>query len=127
MSHRDLATSATAGQPPDAAVDRDVVFGALADQTRRSILELLRERGPLRSGAIADAFEHLSPQAVSNHLRVLREAGLVTFEEEGRSRIYHLNPGPLRALASEWFAPFEAYWREHLSLLKRLAEIDDGG
>lgn len=107
-------------------LDRDQVFGALADATRRSILQLLRERGPLRSGEIADAFEHLSPQAVSNHLRVLRDAGLTLVVEEGRSRIYHLNPGPLRALANQWFAPFEAYWREHLSLLKRLSEIDDG-
>ena len=106
-------------------LDRDAVFGALADRTRRSILQLLRERGPMRSGAIADAFDGLSPQAVSNHLRVLREAKLVTFEEEGRSRIYHLEPGPLRALATDWFAPFEEVWRERLALLKRLAEIED--
>ena len=106
-------------------VDRDAVFGALADGTRRAILQLLRERGPMRSGAIADAFADLSHQAVSNHLRVLRDAGLVRVIEEGRSRIYHLHPGPLRDLATTWFAPFEAYWREHLSLLKRLTEIDE--
>lgn len=107
--------------------DPDPIFAALADGTRRAILQLLRNRGPQRSGALADAFERLSAQAVSNHLRVLREAGLVAVEEEGRSRIYHLRPDPLRMLAQEWFAPFEAYWREHLDLLKRLSEIDGDG
>lgn len=104
--------------------DEDAVFAALADETRRGILELLRERGPQRSGAIADAFERLSAQAVSNHLRVLRDAGLVAFEERGRSRIYRVRPEPLRAVAETWFRPFESYWREHLDLLKRLGEIE---
>lgn len=109
----------------DPPVDVDAVFGALADGTRRDILQLLRQRGPLRSGEIADAFDRLSAQAVSNHLRVLRDVGLVTVVEEGRSRIYHLRPQPLRRLAEEWFDPFEAHWREHLDLLRRLAEIPD--
>jgi DNA-binding transcriptional ArsR family regulator len=111
------------------AVDENAVFAALADETRRAILQLLRERGPQRSGAIADAFDHLSAQAISNHLRVLRDADLVAFEERGRSRIYHVRPQPLHAVAETWFRPFDAYWREHLDLLKRLAEAgeDDPG
>ena len=109
----------------DAELERDELFSALADPTRRAVLQLLRQRGPLRSGAIAGALEPLTPQAVSNHLRVLREARLVQVEEVGRSRIYHLRPEPLHAIARDWFQPFETYWREHLDLLKRLAEIED--
>lgn len=105
-------------------VDEDAVFSALADETRRGILALLRERGPQRSGAIADAFEHLSAQAISNHLRVLRDADLVEFVEQGRRRIYHVRPQPLHAVAERWFRPFERSWREHLDLLRRLAEIE---
>lgn len=110
---------------PSMDVDEGAVFSALADETRRGILQLLRERGPQRSGAIADTFDHLSAQAISNHLRVLRDADLVGFEEHGRSRVYHVRPQPLQAVAETWFRPFERYWREHLDLLRRLAEAGD--
>lgn len=120
---------ATDGADAHARVDEEAVFSALADETRRGILQLLRQRGPQRSGAIADAFEGLSPQVISNHLRVLRDAGLVAFEEHGRTRVYHVRPQPLAAVAERWFRPFESAWREHLDLLRRLAEIegDDPG
>lgn len=121
----------SAANPPAAPaaeqrIDEDAVFAALADATRRGILQLLRERGPQRSGAIADAFEGLSAQAISNHLRVLREAGLVAFEERGRSRIYRVLPLPLHTVAERWFRPFERAWRDRLDLLRRLSEIEDG-
>lgn len=119
------STTAVGGGGGARSFDPDAVFAALADPTRRQILHLLRERGPLRSGAIAAAVDRVSPQAVSNHLRVLREARLVAVEEEGRSRIYRLDARTLRILDETWFGPFEAYWRERLDLLRRLAEIED--
>ena len=74
----------------------DHVAFAIADPVRREILLLLR-RGPLAAGAIAERFE-ISRPAVSRHLRVLREAGLVRDEIQGRQRFYRLDPAPLSAL-----------------------------
>jgi DNA-binding transcriptional ArsR family regulator len=77
---------------------------AIGDPARRQILQMLLRRGPLSAGTIAAAFD-ISRPAVSRHLRVLREAGLVVGEAHGRERLYRLEPAPLRDLAS-WLAPF---------------------
>lgn len=69
---------------------------AVADPTRRDILRLLRE-APRRAGAIAGAFRVTRP-AISRHLRVLRAAGLVVDEAQGRERVYRLELGPLAAI-----------------------------
>jgi DNA-binding transcriptional ArsR family regulator len=69
---------------------------ALADPTRRDILRMLRD-APRRAGAIAEAFSVTRP-AISRHLRVLREAGLVVHEAQGRERMYRLELGPLAAI-----------------------------
>jgi len=90
------------------------VFGALASPVRRRILELLRE-GPRPAGEIAAEFELRRP-AVSEHLQVLRNAGLVVEEARGRHRIYRLDPGALAGVG-EWLRPFEAYWRERIRAL----------
>ncbi len=71
----------------------DLVLQALADPTRRKILAMLRA-GPITAGRIAGRFD-VSRPAVSRHLRVLRESGLVRDEESGRERHYHLDPKPL--------------------------------
>lgn len=91
------------------------VFGALAHPARRRILELLSER-PLPAGEIASVFEMGRP-AVSEHLQVLRLAGLVSEEPRGRQRIYRLEPEPLGEVA-EWLAPFERYWKRRFELLR---------
>ena len=89
----------------------DEAASALADPIRRDILRLLRD-APRSAGAIAGAFSVTRP-AISRHLRVLREAGLVADEAQGRRRVYRLEPGPLAAIeafiaelrrdrASEW-------------------------
>lgn len=75
----------------------DDVAGAIADPVRREILLLLRERA-LPAGAIAARFPDISRPAVSRHLRVLREAGLVRGEISGRQRFYRLDPTPLAEL-----------------------------
>lgn len=81
----------------------DEIAGALADPVRRQILELLRD-DRLPAGAIAARFP-ISRPAVSRHLRVLRESGLVRDELSGRQRFYVLEPDGLARLA-EWLAPF---------------------
>jgi DNA-binding transcriptional ArsR family regulator len=74
----------------------DLVAQALADATRRTILRMLRD-GELSAGAIAGAFDVTRP-AISRHLRVLREAGLVIDEAQGRERVYRLEVGALAEL-----------------------------
>lgn len=90
----------------------DRVFVALANPVRRELLELLAGR-PLSAGELSDQFE-LSRPAVAEHLRVLRGAGLVTDEPQGRRRIYRLTAEPLAALG-EWLHPFEKFWRARLA------------
>jgi DNA-binding transcriptional ArsR family regulator len=99
---------------------------ALADPIRRRVLELVRdEEWP--AGQLAEQFD-VSRPAVSRHLRVLREAGLVHERREGRQRLYRANPGALAELRA-WL---DGYWTGRLDALKRLAEGDlsrrlDGG
>lgn len=90
------------------------VFGAIANPTRREILDLLRE-GPRAAGEIASEF-HLNRPAISEHLQVLRLAGLVSEEAQGRQRIYSLTPASL-AEVEAWLHPFERYWRDRMSAL----------
>jgi DNA-binding transcriptional ArsR family regulator len=98
----------------------DAVWKALADPTRRRILDLLRA-APRTTGELADEFES-TRFAVMKHLGVLVEAGLVVVERRGRERLNHLNPVPIRALYRRWIRPFEAAPADGLLRLKRLAE-----
>lgn len=102
-------------------------FAALADPTRRSILELLRERPTLTAGAIAARFPRVSRAAVSKHLRVLRQARLVKARERGRERHYSLDPRPLGAIYEGWLAGFAPFWEQSLERLKRRAEEGQEG
>lgn len=96
------------------AAERDAVFRAIADPTRRAILEMLR--GEERSVTeIAEPFD-MSQPAISQHLRVLTEAGLVTARRDSRQRIYRLNPAPLR-VAYDWLGQYEQFWGEKLNAL----------
>lgn len=97
----------------------DDVFLALANPVRRRLLELLAD-GPRTAGALAGEFA-LSRPAVAEHLGVLRRAGLVRDEPEGRRRHYHLEPQPLAEIG-EWLAPFEHYWRGRLKDLAEFVE-----
>jgi len=90
------------------------VFTAIADPTRRRLLDLLG--GGQRSvNALAEQFD-ISLSAVSQHLRLLRQAGLVTVERAGRQRRYHLNPRPLRKVA-DWIGHYRRFWRAKLDAL----------
>jgi DNA-binding transcriptional ArsR family regulator len=89
---------------------------AIADPIRRRVLELVRDRD-VPAGELASAFD-VSRPAVSRHLRVLRDAGLVRERRSGRQRLYRANPEALGELR-EWL---DAYWSGRLAALKRLAE-----
>ena len=91
------------------------VFEALADPTRRKLLELLAG-GERSAGDLGDAFRVTRP-AVSRHLRILREAGLVECRKDAQRRMYSLNAGPLREL-DEWLDRYRAYWHERLDGLE---------
>lgn len=103
----------------------DAVFRAIADPTRRHILELLGQ-ADLRAGDIADAFPNISRPAVSKHLRVLREAGLIEEgdRDDGRERRYQLNVEALHTV-QEWLQAFEQLWTQRLHTLKDLIEKGD--
>ena len=95
------------------------VFRAIADPTRRAILDRLRA-GPAPVNALAADFEQSRP-AISKHLRVLREARLVSEERAGRERVYRLEPQPLqRALG--WLEGYRSFWQRNLDHLKRYLE-----
>ena len=87
---------------------------ALADPTRRTIVELLVER-ERTAGEIAASFATSRP-AVSRHLRVLREHGLVQARAEGRERVYSLEPEPLAEL-DEWLSRYRSFWTNRLDAL----------
>jgi DNA-binding transcriptional ArsR family regulator len=106
-----------------AAVD---VYSAIADPSRRRIVELLADRR--RSvNDVAQAFV-MSRPAVSKHLRVLKDAGVVTDVVVGRERLYCLQPEPLNEV-TEWITTYQRFWRERLARLgrttRRLADERD--
>jgi len=88
---------------------------ALADGTRRRIVELLAERDRT-AGELADAFQ-ISRPGVSRHLRVLREAGLVRAQPDAQRRIYRLDPQPLAELDS-WLHRYHDFWTQRLDALE---------
>src|SRR5271157_550912 len=99
----------------------EATFQALADPTRRAVLDLLR-RGSLPAGRIAQAFP-VSRPAISKHLRLLRRAHLVRERREGRRRLYQLNPQPLRAVDA-WLNEYRVFWQMNLADLKTFVEAE---
>lgn len=95
------------------------VFYAIADPTRRAILDRLRGGG-VAVAELASGFDMTRP-AVSKHLRVLRDARLVREERDGRQRVYRLTPAPLRDL-SQWVESYRSFWPANLMTLKRHLE-----
>jgi DNA-binding transcriptional ArsR family regulator len=96
-------------------------YSALAEPHRRQILDLLRE-GERPAGELVDCLE-LSQPGVSKHLKVLREAELVTVRTDGKWRLYALNPEPL-AEVDAWLAHYRAFWAERLDDLERHLEAN---
>jgi DNA-binding transcriptional ArsR family regulator len=99
----------------------DSIFSALADPTRRALLELLL-RGSLPAGQIARRFP-VSRPAISKHLRLLRRARLVQERREGRRRFYQINPEPLKTVDS-WLDQYRTFWQTNLTGLKAFVETE---
>ncbi|MFT3922275.1 MAG: metalloregulator ArsR/SmtB family transcription factor [Myxococcales bacterium] len=95
------------------------VFRAIADPTRRAILDRLRA-GPAPVNALAADFDHTRP-AISKHLRVLKQAHLVSEQRHGRERLYALEPLALQKVAG-WLEGYRAFWQRSLGNLKRHLE-----
>ncbi|MEO1008437.1 MAG: metalloregulator ArsR/SmtB family transcription factor [Planctomycetota bacterium] len=100
----------------------DAVWRALADPTRRSILDLLRGGGRATTGELVEAFPGLSRFAVMKHLGVLEDAGLVVSRKDGRRKWNQLNAVPLRRVYERWVSKYEDRWAGSLVGLKRLVE-----
>ena len=98
---------------------RDIVFRALADPTRREILGILRG-GQQSVGSIAGNFR-MSRPAISKHLRLLHSAGLVVTRQQGTSNLCSLDPKPLRVV-DDWLHDYEAFWTHSLESLKKRLE-----
>jgi DNA-binding transcriptional ArsR family regulator len=116
MRHRTVTYSGTTARN-----STEAAFQALADPTRRAVLDLLR-RGSQPAGQIAEAFP-VSRPAISKHLRLLRRAHLVQEHREGRNRIYRLNPEPLRAV-DRWIEQYRSFWTANLGSLKTFVEAE---
>lgn len=92
----------------------DAVLHALSDESRRTVLEVLRDH-PATAGELAERLPIARP-GVSRHLRVLREAGLVDVRQDAQRRIYSLRPEPL-AEVDTWLGPYRALWERRLHAL----------
>ena len=99
------------------------VFDAIGHPVRRQVLDLLRS-GPRPVHQIAPAFA-MSRPAVSQHLRVLLDAGLVIERKVGRERHYQLDSRPLREV-DEWVAEYESFWRERMEAFGRVLDETAG-
>jgi DNA-binding transcriptional ArsR family regulator len=90
------------------------VFMAVSDPTRRAILDLL-SRSDRSVGELAAQFD-VTMSAVSQHMRVLREAGLVEVRKQGRHRVYRIAPDPIRHV-HDWSAKYSAFWKDRVDAL----------
>jgi DNA-binding transcriptional ArsR family regulator len=107
---------------PSARLDLDAAFAALADSTRRAVIRQLL-RAPLRAGELAERVEMSAP-ALSRHLRVLREAGLIVedgVEHDARVSVYKVDLDAF-APVRNWLDEVAEHWREHLASCKEYAQ-----
>lgn len=98
------------------------IFYALADPTRRKILELLASRGRLSATEIYENFT-VSHPAISQHLKVLREADLVKMEKHAQQRIYQINPQAVLEL-EDWSRQLAQLWNNRLDALAELIKVE---
>ena len=99
----------------------DSVWKALADATRRQILDYLRD-GPRTTTEIVEQFPQLTRFGVMKHIEVLRSAGLINTREEGRRRVNSLNAVPIRQIYERWVSKYEELWARQLIALKKSLE-----
>ena len=102
----------------------DRIFKALADRSRRRLLDLLAQK-PRTTGELASAFPKLSRFAVMKHLRVLEKAGLVIVSRDGRKRWNTLNPTPLKDVLRRWVSERQEMWADVVLNIRDAAEADE--
>lgn len=101
--------------------DMDAVFQALAHESRRRMLDIVKEEPGIGVGALAGAFD-VSRIAVMKHLSVLEESGLIVSEKDGRTRRLYFNAAPIQMIHDRWTTEYSAYWAGELTRIKYLAE-----
>lgn len=101
--------------------DMNAVFHALAHESRRRIMDLIKARPGQGVGELAMAFD-VSRIAVMNHLAVLEKAGLITSEKQGRTRRLYLNAAPIQMIHERWLDAYSAYWADEILSIKQAAE-----
>jgi len=104
--------------------DEDKVFKALADASRRALLDRLRKNGGLTLAELC-AEHDMSRQAVTKHLGLLEEANLVVTKRQGREKLHYLNPMPISAIYTRWIGKFEEGRVAALQNLKNALEDKD--
>jgi DNA-binding transcriptional ArsR family regulator len=97
-------------------------FSALSDPSRRKIIEMLADRGPLSARDICEQFR-MTPPAISQHLKILREADLVRVEKRAQQRIYRINPGAILELEG-WARQMTQLWSQRFERLDALLQVE---
>ncbi|WP_115994648.1 ArsR/SmtB family transcription factor [Cohnella lupini] len=99
-------------------------FTAIADPTRRSIIEMLADQGQLTASEIYDHFQ-ISPQAISQHLKVLREANFVLVEKRAQQRLYSMNPDAMVEV-EQWARQYREIWSRRFEALDKVLKAQKG-
>ncbi|MFZ5791790.1 MAG: ArsR/SmtB family transcription factor [Pseudomonadota bacterium] len=102
----------------------DAVFRALADRSRRQLLDRLHKRNGQTLGELCQGLD-MTRQAVAKHLAVLEEANLVSCKRQGREKLHFINPVPINEIAERWIGKFERPRLAALSTLKKTLEGED--
>ena len=103
--------------------DMDAIFQALAHESRRRMLDIVKEEPGIGVGALASDFD-VSRIAVMKHLAVLEDANLVVSEKDGRTRRLYFNAAPIEMIHDRWTTQYSAYWAGQLTRIKYLAEAN---
>ena len=101
--------------------DMDAVFQALANESRRRMLDIVKGEPGIGVGALATEFD-VSRIAVMKHLAVLEEARLIVSEKDGRTRRLYFNAAPIQMIHDRWTTEYSAYWAGQMTRIKYLAE-----
>ena len=107
-------------------INDDTVFKALADASRRQMLDRLYQQGGLSLGELCEKHA-MSRQAVTKHLTILEAANLVVTKKRGREKLHYLNPVPINEIYTRWIGKFERQKLDALHILKQALEEKDHG
>lgn len=99
-----------------------MIWKALSDPTRRSILDILRE-APKTTGDLSEQFENLSRYAIMKHLGILEKANLITIKREGKFRWNYLSPQPIEQIYTKWLKKYETLWVSNIAQFKRYTAV----